>query len=586
MHLNFSAVVHQGRLHLSPEEGDGHDYDVIALNLARGLGFGHYWSDPEWRAPYESRNQDGRYNLVLARTGSFHKTAYRPPLLPALLALLYKLAGRNFALWRAVNCLIVGLATGFIFIIGHRLGGWAGGFLAVLLSLLDPVPKLYAGMFLTEGLAMLFISALAWSMLNLFLRANPTRYVLTGVLLALAVLTRSIFALWIPIVFALALWIEIRLSGHRGRRSLLMLCTALLVLMPWFVRNCIALDAFMPLGTQGGINLPSGYSDGAVSTDGHWSGSVKKRILGGFDGHYMDILLERDQARLGLKKATEWILNNPYLTAKLFYLKIRALWWSSSKYQIFLLMLVLSSLLILWRREEAIVLYGLLVANTLAVGLTWSVGGRFLIPVYPILYSLAAIVLLKMFTRSKAFSGMMDRIEIPLQKCWAVYGKVIGKLGYLLAVAVVLLSFAGLAILFSFTAAYGPPSIPQAIERTVVAEARPEHLAEVNFDDELMFLGYDVEDDAIQKKSDASWVKKYLGVYAELFPEHRTTFRIACFWQCMEEMEKDYTLVTQLEGHHGKTYRIDQSHQGATGVYPTSSWREGEIIREEYELEL
>ncbi|NIN97999.1 MAG: hypothetical protein GTO49_24075, partial [Anaerolineae bacterium] len=51
-------------------------------------------------------------------------------------------------------------------------------------------------------------------------------------------------------------------------------------------------------------------------------------------------------------------------------------------------------------------------------------------------------------------------------------------------------------------------------------------------------------------------------------------------------MEEDYTLVTQFEGHHGQTYRIDQSHQGINGVYPTSLWAKGEIIREEYEVEV
>jgi hypothetical protein len=262
----------------------------------------------------------------------------------------------------------------------------------------------------------------------------------------------------------------------------------------------------------------------------------------------------------------------------------------------FMLALVIIGLLIFRRRKEAIVLYGLLAVNTLAVGLTWSVGGRFLIPVYPIIYSLTAIVLWNLFTRwilpreacirSKAFGGIVGRVGIPSKERWAVYGKVMAKLVYLLAVAVVLLSFVGLAVLFSFAVAYGPPSIPQVIEVTGVAKAEPEHLAEINFDDKVMFLGYDVKDDTIQKKSAASWVDKYLGIYAELLPGHRTTFRITYFWRSLEEMEKDYTLVTQFERHHGKTYRIDQSHQGVNGAYPTSSWRAGEIIREEYEVEI
>jgi len=119
----------------------------------------------------------------------------------------------------------------------------------------------------------------------------------------------------------------------------------------------------------------------------------------------------------------------------------------------------------------------------------------------------------------------------------------------------------------------------------IVREPQIEHLASINFGDRLMFLGYNVEE-VIQKKREPSWLEKYLNAHAELLPEHRTTFRITYFWQCLKEMEKDYTLVAQFEGRHGRIYRIEQSHQGVNGAYPTSFWRVGEVIKEEYEVEI
>jgi 4-amino-4-deoxy-L-arabinose transferase-like glycosyltransferase len=119
---------------------------------------------------------------------------------------------------------------------------------------------------------------------------------------------------------------------------------------------------------------------------------------------------------------------------------------------------------------------------------------------------------------------------------------------------------------------------------TILQNPQIEHPAEVNFD-KLMFLGYNVEE-VVQKKKEPSWLEKYLKGHAELLPEHRTFFRITYFWQCLEEMEEDYTLVTQFEGYHGKTYRINQSHQGVNGAYPTSMWQVGETIREEYQVEV
>ena len=119
----------------------------------------------------------------------------------------------------------------------------------------------------------------------------------------------------------------------------------------------------------------------------------------------------------------------------------------------------------------------------------------------------------------------------------------------------------------------------------IVQDPQIAHPAEVNFDDEFMFLGYNVEK-VVRKKREPSWLEKYFKGHVELLPEHRTFFRITYFWQCLGEMEEDYTLVAQFEGRHGKTYRIDQSHQGVNGAYPTSMWREGEVIKEEYQVEV
>jgi hypothetical protein len=127
--------------------------------------------------------------------------------------------------------------------------------------------------------------------------------------------------------------------------------------------------------------------------------------------------------------------------------------------------------------------------------------------------------------------------------------------------------------------------LQESDSNTILQNPQIEHPAEVSFDDKLIFLGYNVEE-VVQKKQGPSWLDKYLNAHAELMPEYRTTFRITYFWQCLEEMEKDYTLDTEFEGHHGQTYRIDQSHQGVNGAYPTSMWRVGEVIREEYLVEV
>jgi len=128
-------------------------------------------------------------------------------------------------------------------------------------------------------------------------------------------------------------------------------------------------------------------------------------------------------------------------------------------------------------------------------------------------------------------------------------------------------------------------NLREAGSDTILPDPQIEHPAEVNFDDKMMFLGYNAEE-MVQKKREPSWLEKYLNAHAELLPKHRTIFRVTYFWRCLAEMLEDYTLVTQFEGHHSQTYRINQSHQGVNGVYPTSLWSKGEIIQEEYEVEV
>jgi len=132
---------------------------------------------------------------------------------------------------------------------------------------------------------------------------------------------------------------------------------------------------------------------------------------------------------------------------------------------------------------------------------------------------------------------------------------------------------------------YSVFNLQEVGSNTILPHPQIERSAKVNFGDKLLFLGYNVEE-AFQKKRDPSWLEKYFNAHAELMPKYRTTFRITYFWQCLEGMEKDYALETQFEGHHGQTYRIDQSHQGVNGAYPTSMWRVGEAIREEYQVEV
>src|SRR5262249_5498009 len=93
------------------------------------------------------------------------------------------------------------------------------------------------------------------------------------------VLARSSFLLLLP---GLAVTTACCLRPVTARslivRASTVVAIACFVASPWWVRNCIVLRDFMPLGTQGGFNLPDEDSDVAVKTGGVWSGLAMRQV--------------------------------------------------------------------------------------------------------------------------------------------------------------------------------------------------------------------------------------------------------------------------------------------------------------------
>ncbi len=264
-----------GTFSAPPELGDGQDYDMIGVSLSRGFGFGYAWSDPEWRAPYVRDNQTtGSWDEILKRSGPYTPTAYRPPAFPAALSLIYRTVGRDFRVWRIVNAAVVAAAMVAAVALAGRFGGFLAALAALLLCLGDRLLISYSTQYMTDGLGAAGVIALVWAVLKLIGQVRLRKAVLAGALLGLLVLARSIFIFWYPFVVTLVWWLVVR-EGRSGRALAaagLVAAAAVLVPFPWWVRNCEVLDGFMPLGTQGGINLPQGFSDLAQANGGQWTG--------------------------------------------------------------------------------------------------------------------------------------------------------------------------------------------------------------------------------------------------------------------------------------------------------------------------
>jgi len=207
-----------------------------------------YWVavTPDW-VPVADADQYVRLARALADGKGFalqfpqfevHATAFRPPLLPALLtpgALAF-----GAALWPArllvllIGCSVVVLAG----VLAARVGGrWAGSAAATLVAL---YPPLIANdtLTLTEPLALLLLLAAV-------LLLDEGRFVGAGITVGLLLLTRPNGYL---VVAILAAWAWQRAGFKKG---LVVGGCALLVLLPWLIRNQIQVGTFRPTTSDG-----------------------------------------------------------------------------------------------------------------------------------------------------------------------------------------------------------------------------------------------------------------------------------------------------------------------------------------------
>lgn len=375
-----------------PETGDGHDYDAIAFNVWQGRGFGYEWSNQEWRKPYEGIP---RYRLLLSRKGEFYPTTYRPPAMPYLLSAVYAMAGRNFTVWRVLNCAITAGAITTAAIISAQLGGIPAALITPAILLQSRDLTRYSAMFMTEPLATLMLALLAWTWVRHAKSGwTATRAISSGIAMGGLLAARTIFILTTPVLLILPGKDLSFGSRFAWKTKAICLAIAIAVISPWWIRNIVVLDAFMPLGTQGGINLPMGFGPRAIRSQGIWAsnpGDGWPEIAAlKLDIVTSEVMLAKHRQKLTIN----WMLDNPGQVLYLMRLHVvQELKPGRDVYSKWLLPAAAVSAIVLWKCPGAWVLAMIVAANILSIAMTYSAGGRFMVPVQPLLAALAAAAL-------------------------------------------------------------------------------------------------------------------------------------------------------------------------------------------------
>ena len=206
-------------------------------------------------------------------------TAQAPPGFPALLALLYKAFGVHVKMGLALNVALGAATAMLLYLLGGAALGRAGGIVAGALYAILPSAIFFTGALYSET-TLLFLVA-GFLALAVFLPDRVWTPVLLGVVAGLATLVKGDGAL-LAVVPAAIWW------GSRPRRvwlrqvALVLLALALTVL-PWTIRNAVAIDTFAPVATNDAAALWSGHNANAngssVAVPGRPPGELRREAL-------------------------------------------------------------------------------------------------------------------------------------------------------------------------------------------------------------------------------------------------------------------------------------------------------------------
>ncbi len=401
----------------APLVGDAAEVHNIAWNLAHGRGYSVNWDDPAWRATYIAHSRPSLFlDMILARTGS-HPTMSRPPLMSLLVAAIIKIYPTHaFLGWRLLDAALFSLATCLLTASAKIALGNPAAIIVLAITLLDPMRSKVIPGWWTEGMAFDFLAALIY--LIAVGRNQPARraILLSGILLGLLCLDRSFFIILLPLL-ALVLG---QATVGRISAAITILIIALVIQSPWWIRN-LHLAHQMPLGTQGGFNLPDEYSDHAIEVRGGWDGdgmgwvwthrpdATPEEIAGHLPPQvaimrpdhpraaaatYATMCESLDTeiavAKIGTSAGLTWIKSHPLQLPELFVMKIVTQigydrWWIGA-----LSALTAVGLLLSRPSRFPLSLVAIICIYIAGIGLTHAMPGRFLVPILPPLYVLAA----------------------------------------------------------------------------------------------------------------------------------------------------------------------------------------------------
>jgi 4-amino-4-deoxy-L-arabinose transferase-like glycosyltransferase len=345
---------------------------------------------------------------------------YHPPGYYYFLAGVYALAGHSYTAVRVAQAFVDTLTCLLIYLLGREIFGEAAGLLAAGLAALYPPLIFYTGVLLTESLTTLLLTGASWLLLRGIRTRRRSRHVLlvlAGLLLGLAIITRSVLLTTVPLALLWLLLVAERWPGWKraARYALSMLAPIILVIAPITIRNYQIHGQFILISTNGGVNFFLGHGGTQSLKD-----KVRNLPEVFSEGEIIGISsrTQPEEEAYFYQLGWEYIRGHALPTLRSLPGKLRSMYWASDYWPasdvqasilrsidlVFwrLLLLPLSFVgLLLFRgqKQRRTALLYLLVLSTVAIPLIFWAQPRFRMPVVPCFLILAAGTVYELYRR-------------------------------------------------------------------------------------------------------------------------------------------------------------------------------------------
>jgi 4-amino-4-deoxy-L-arabinose transferase-like glycosyltransferase len=197
-----------------------------------------------------------------------HPSSIRPPLYPAFLSACYALFGKIDS--NGVRIIQIFFSLGIIyvvFLLGKRVFNDKTGLAAGLIFACYPSFVFFSNFLLTEILFTLLFALFVCFFLELFHNqnrevesgnTNKLKAFLSGVLLGLSALTRSILYPFLPVALVMIVFLSKGTPWQKIKYAVLLAAGYAVIISPWAIRNSILHQTPVVIGTMGGLNLYMG----------------------------------------------------------------------------------------------------------------------------------------------------------------------------------------------------------------------------------------------------------------------------------------------------------------------------------------